>query len=88
MKSVYGLYGTGLFSKCMDLDRKKYIYSTYCRPVFTYGMDIINVIKKNVKHFRTDEAILMKRILCVNKKSKTTLIYQTLEIREPIYQIY
>jgi hypothetical protein len=87
MKSVYGLYGTGLFSKCMDLDRKKYIYRTYCRPVFTYGMDIINVIEKNVKHFRTDEAILMKRILCVNKKSKTTLIYQTLEIREPIYQI-
>ena len=88
MKAVYGLYGTGLLSKSMNLATKRYIYNTHCRPVFTYGMGIINVNDKNMKYLRTDEAILMKRILSLNKKSKNSLIYQTLEIREPIYQVY
>ena len=51
-------------------------------------MDIININEKSIKKIRTDEALLLKRILNVSKKSKNTLIYQTMEIREPIYNIY
>jgi hypothetical protein len=88
MKAVYGLYTSGLLSRSMDLETKKCIYKTYCRPVLTYGMDKLNINEKSIKEIRTDEAILLKRILNVSKKSKNTLIYQTMEIREPIYNIY
>jgi hypothetical protein len=74
MKAVYGLYTSGLLSRSMDLATKKYIYKTYCRPDLTYGMDIINISEKSIKEIRTDEAILLKRIFNVRKKSKNTLI--------------
>jgi hypothetical protein len=88
MKAVYGLHAIGLLSRSMDLETKQYIYKTYCRPVLTYGFDIINVNEKEEKKIRTDEAILLKRILNVKKTSKNTLMYQTMKIREPIYNIY
>jgi hypothetical protein len=87
MISAYSLYNTGLFEKAMDSNTKSFIYNTYCRSSLLYGLDVIEISEKNYKMIRTDEGILLKRIIATNKCASTTKTYLSLNIRELIYTI-
>ena len=86
--NAYSLYSIGLFNNNMNVQTKKDIYNTYCRPTLYYGWEFIEASEKNIKMIRNDEGILIKRMNGLNKKSKSTELYQALEIQEPIYLLY
>ena len=85
MKATYSLYHTGLLDKAMDIKTKLFIYKAYCRPSLTYGLELIDLNEKNMNMLRTDEGIIIKRILSISKRSKTTLSYQTMQVLEIFY---
>jgi hypothetical protein len=88
LKSTYSLYSIGLMNNCMDVTTKSYIYKTYCRPILTYGWEFLETSEKTIKTMRTDECKCLKRILGVQKTAKNSLVYNALEITEPLNQIY
>jgi hypothetical protein len=71
----------------MDSNTKSFKYNTYCRSSLLYGLDVIEISEKNYKMIRTDEGILLKRIIFTNKYVSTTKTYLSLNIRELIYTI-
>ena len=72
----------------MKTNTKRVIYSTYCRPSMLYGCEFIDISEPILRQIRTDECILMKKILSVEKRSKNSLIYNTFKILDPTYEIY
>jgi hypothetical protein len=86
--NAYSLYSIGLFNNNMNLQTKKYVYNTYCRPTLYYGWEFVEASENNIKMIRNDEGILIKRMNGLNKKSKSTELYQALDIQEPIYLLY
>jgi hypothetical protein len=85
MRRSYSVYNTGFFSIGLKVETKSFAYETYCKPTVTYGLDLLDLDEKVLKSLRTDEGILLKRILFVPKRSQTTPIYKP--INEPILQI-
>jgi hypothetical protein len=63
MRATYSLFNIGLNSNYMEVDRKSYIYKTYCRPILTYGWEFVEITEKIIKKIRTDEGIILKRSL-------------------------
>ena len=85
MRQTYSLYNTGLIGRTMDIQTKSFMYKVNCHPSYPYGLDLVNLEEKIIKVLRTDEAILLKRILVVPKWSSTTICYQVMKTRELIY---
>ena len=88
LRASYSLYNIGFMSKSMNTYTKSFIYKTYCRPALLYGMEFVEISDKNIKQMRTDESLLIKRVLSVHKTSKSTILYQTLNLRELDLELY
>jgi hypothetical protein len=58
--NAYYLYSIGLFNSNMNVQTKKYIYNTYCRPTLYYGWEFIEASGNKTKMIRNDEGILIK----------------------------
>jgi hypothetical protein len=82
MIATYSLYNTGLLDKCMDSETKSFIYKTYCRPTLLYGLELATIGEMEYKLLRTDESILLKRIISTTKYASTTKAYLSLNIRD------
>jgi hypothetical protein len=87
-KSCYSLYNTGFMGHAMNIETKKYIYETYCRPTLYYGWEFLPLNEKMYKTIRTNECALLKRILSIKKTTSNNLIYKTLKMSEPEDQIH
>jgi hypothetical protein len=79
MRRSYSLYNIGFLSIGLKVETKSFVYETYCRPTVTYGLDLLDLDEKVLKSLRTDEGILLKRILVVPKRSQTTPYLQIVE---------
>ena len=86
--AAYSLYNLGLMNTNMNIETKRKIYLTYCRPSLLYGCEFIDIDEKVVKQMRTDECITMKRILVVDKRSSNKLMYNIFKCLDPLYEIY
>jgi hypothetical protein len=66
----------------MDSETKSFIYKTYCRPTLLYGLELVTIGEMEYKLLRTDESILLKRIISKTKYASTTKAYFSLNIRD------
>lgn len=54
----------------------------FVRPVLTYGLENYVLNKKQIRKLQTTEGTIMKKMLNLNNKSRTTSLLQQLDLKK------
>ena len=72
LQGITTLRSVGIARTSMSPQLKMHLYRVYCRTLLTSGIEIGEVSKGDVQRLRTIEGKIVKHLLGLGKKSKTT----------------
>ncbi|CAF0919426.1 unnamed protein product [Brachionus calyciflorus] len=80
MRSLNSIKTLGIDDERLKLKTKIQFYKTYCRPVLTYGCEALKMNNIHLRKMKTTEGTIIKRILRLNKKARTTKLMHALDV--------
>lgn len=77
---IYGLTTVGMSYPGLASDTKAYIWKSVGAPMITYGMESVNLTHANLKHLKSAQATIIKRVMGIPKHSHHTILLEALNI--------
>ena len=65
-------------SPTLPFELKAFIYETYVRPVYTYGMELLDLTKAEMKALDSFDHILLKMVYRLPKRTRSSKFYMAL----------
>ena len=82
LSSVARLKSLGIWSEYTNPYLKAHIYKTFIRPVLMYGMETINLLKTEVNGIRQIEGNIIKNMIGISNRCRTTNLLLALNIKD------
>ncbi|RNA04086.1 RNA-directed DNA polymerase from mobile element jockey-like, partial [Brachionus plicatilis] len=70
----------GINDKNLKTKIKVQLYKTYCRPILSYGCEALKINQIDQRKLKTIEGTIIKRIMGLGKRAKTTKLLHALEM--------
>ena len=72
----------GLSSCSLDVSARGFLYKTYIRPIFHYGLETFELNQNETDKICTTEGNLVKSMVNINKQVHTTSLFAALGIEQ------
>ena len=76
----YSYNNVGLCYPGLHTDAKKYLWTTICQPVLTYGAECVNLSKNVISQMESMQGTLVKNFLGIGKRSHHSQLLRALHI--------
>ncbi|RNA07428.1 RNA-directed DNA polymerase from mobile element jockey-like [Brachionus plicatilis] len=80
IKSLNAIGVLGINDKNLKTKIKVQLYKTYCRPILSYGCEALKINQIDQRKLKTIEGTIIKRIMGLGKRAKTTKLLHALEM--------
>lgn len=82
------LTAAGVLNQQMDTETKITLFKIYIKPVLYYGLESLQLTQEETSQLKKIEGNIVKRLLGISKKCRTTPIYSALRIESTNESIY
>lgn len=86
-KTFFSIKKIGLHKGMVDPFCLSFIYKQFCQSAFLYGLEVIHLNKKLLRHFESRQGVLIKLALNLSKYSRTSPLLEAIFI-SPILELY
>ena len=79
-RNIFRLSPSGMFYPGLEADAKAHIWNTIGAPTIQYGMECVDLSRKNKQHLSTVQTNIIKNVMGLSKRSHHTHLLQALRI--------